>query len=157
MTRTRQQWLLKSKSRKKERKLNSWSEAAMAAAVNEYVKRKHEVGNKSSVGLRQIARMYSVPSSTFERRVNGKVLGTGHACGRPTALNCQEEKELTEHIQSLARRGFPLSEKQVRQLATEYADRNGLAVFAKSKSNQAGYYWLQGFLKRHPELKVKKS
>ena len=155
MKRTRQQ---RQKARKKgrNRKLNSWSEQDMASAIDEYMKRKREVGN-SSVGLRQIARMYGVPKSTFERRVNGKVPGSRHACGRPTALSCKEEDELTEHIRSLARRGFPLSEKQVRELATEYANRNGLTIFAKSKNNQAGYYWLQGFLKRHPELKVKKA
>lgn len=65
MKRTRQQ---RQKARKKgrNRKLNSWSEQDMASAIDEYMKRKREVGN-SSVGLRQIARMYGVPKSTFER------------------------------------------------------------------------------------------
>jgi len=30
-------------------------------------------------------------------------------------------------------------------------------VFDNSKNKQAGYYWLHGFLKRHPDLKLKKA
>ena len=154
MARTRQQ-RAKTSTRKKGRALNKWSEASMAAAIKEYVARR--AANSANVGLREIARTYNVPTSTLERRVKGKVHGSSHASGRPTVLTVAEEKELTEHIQSLARRGFPLAEKQVRELATEYAERNGLAIFSNSKQKQAGYYWLRGFLKRHPELKVKRA
>jgi len=56
----------------------------------------------------------------------------------------------------MSQRGFPLTERQVRDLATDYAIKNGISAFQQSKGKCAGYYWLRGFLQRHPELKVKK-
>jgi len=45
----------------------------------------------------------------------------------------------------------------VQDLARDYAVKNNLTAFAHNKENTAGYYWLREFLKRHPELKVKKA
>jgi len=130
---------------RKPRKLYSWSETAMENAVAEY-KLSKETGG-STVGLQQLARAYGVPKSTFERHVNGKVVGSKHASGRRTAFTTEEEDELSELLVSLARRGFPLRERDVRSVATDYATKNGLTVFSKATSGHAGYFWLRGFLK----------
>jgi len=53
--------------------------------------------------------------------------------------------------------GTPLRERERRvlwRLIRPYANKNGLPIFSKSKSQHAGYFWLRGFLNRHPELKV---
>ena len=119
------------------RKLNTWSEESMANAIAEYTAAKQE---GRECGLRCTARAYGVPRSTLERRVNGKVTGNKHASGRRTAFTEQEESELFDLLTTMARRGFPLREKEVRTLATDYATKNGLSVFSHSKSQHAGYF-----------------
>jgi len=126
----------------------------MANAIAECIAAK-EQGRE--YGIRRAARAYGVPRSTLERRVNGKVAGSKHSSGRPTAFSEQEESELVDLLTTMARRGFPLREREVRSLATDYATKNGLLVFAQNKTQNAGYFWMQGFLRRHPELKVKRA
>jgi len=57
------------------RQLNLWSEEAMARAVVACLEQKQIGGSHT---LRHIAKEYGIPSSTLERRVNGKVAGTSH-------------------------------------------------------------------------------
>ena len=143
------------KSCKKGRRvgLNKWTEAAMASAIAHYNEQK--AGGMASI--RTIAKAYGVPKSTFERRVNGKVAGSKHASGRKPYFSIEEKSELSQMLLTMARRGFPLRENEVRNLATEYAVKNGMTSFCSNKSQQAGYFWFRGFLARHPELKVKRA
>jgi len=80
-----------------------------------------------------------------------------HASGRKPYFSTEEESELSQMLLTMARRGFPLRENEVRNLATEYAVKNGMTSFCSNKSQQAGYFWFRGFLDRHPEVKVKRA
>ena len=51
-----------------------------------------------------------------------------------------------------ARRGFPLSQNQLRVLASEMAVRDGQRGFSPIK-RRAGRYWLKGFYQWFPEVK----
>lgn len=135
-------------------RLSKWNETVMENAINEF---NTCVLNEGTACLRSIARAWGVPKSTLERRVKNKVSGHCHASGRPTALGKGAEDELAELACSLAARGFPLSEKQLRDLATQFANKNGLMVFSANKNNRAGFVWMRGFLERHPNLKVKRA
>lgn len=134
-------------------KLNRWSEEDMQKAIVEYHQKKAE----GTVGLRELARAWRVPKSTLARRLKAPQLGYEHASGRPTVFDDATENELAALILDLAKRGFPLSEVQVRNLATQFADANDLQVFSQNKENHAGYYWFKGFMRRHPELCVKRA
>jgi Tc5 transposase DNA-binding domain len=90
-----------------------------------------------------------VPKSTMERHLKAPHLGYSHASGRPTVFTKASEAELATLIYDLAHRGFPLSEVQVRNLATQYANANNQHVFSEKKNNQASYYWFKGFLVCH--------
>jgi len=79
-----------------------------------------------------------------------------HCSGRPTILSAQEEEDLASHLSDLAEVGFPCTREDVRRLAFQYAKRKGITGFSAKKSN-AGYYWLLGFLRRHPNLSVEKA
>ena len=103
----------------------------------------------------QIARAWQVPPSTLHRRVTGIVKGHTHQMGRKPIFSAAAEQELADICIEMAKRGFPLTEKDVRSLAYEYAARNVISGFSQKKGT-AGYYWLKGFLRRHPELSVKK-
>ena len=50
--------------------------------------------------------------------------------------------------------GFPLTPKEIREIAFEYADENNLSGFSEDKEI-GGYKWFYGFMKHHDELHVK--
>ena len=64
-----------------------------------------------------------------------------------------EEVQLASHICELARRGFPLTCKQVKSLAYEFARRNNISGFLSTPKRMAGVKWFKAFMNRHPELK----
>ena len=134
-------------------KLNKWNETNMQQAIAEYRQKEME----GTACLREISRSWRVPKSTLARRLKIPDLGHEYASGRPTVFSKKSEDELADLILDLARRGFPLSEAQVRNLATQFANANNLQVFSQNKNNEAGYYWFKGFLRRHPELCVKRA
>jgi len=120
------------KSTRKGSKLNQWNEKNMQKALEEYQLKK----NEGVACLRAIARAWSVPKSTMERRLRVPHLGHAYASGRPTVFTKASETELATVILDLAHRGFPLSEVQVRNLATQFANANGLHVFSQKKTTR---------------------
>ena len=135
-------------SSKKPRQLNKWSEERMAQAIAEA----KQFGDNAK--LRTIARAWDVPKSTLQRRLKGHVVGAQHCSGRKPVFSEQEENELETVIKDMAGRGFPLTENNIRNLAHQYAAKNGIEGLS-SKNGQAGWYWLKGFLRRHPTISVK--
>ena len=68
----------------------------------------------------------------------------------------EEENELAERIKKFQRCGFPITMTKLRILAYQYAHVNGIEGFS-DKKKRAGYKWAYGFLKRHPDLVLKKA
>jgi len=130
----------------KRQAVNTWQEDRMFGAIEEFKR----VGGQ----LRFIARAWGVPKSTLERRVKGKVIGHEHLLGKKTLLSKEQEAELEELLLEMARRGFPMMERDVRDVCYQYAKRNGITGFSEAKQ-KAGYYWMKGFLRRHPVVSVK--
>ena len=137
----------RAKQNRKGRKLNSWDESRMKSAIEEF--------KKGEQGLRHIARAWNVPKSTLARRVKGLVNGCRHASGKQPVLPPSAEDELVEVITTLSARGFPLSRKDIQNLAFEYAQQQGLKGFSNQRGS-AGYYWLKGFMQRHTNLSCRK-
>ena len=50
--------------------------------------------------------------------------------------------------------GFPLTPKEIREIAFECADENNLSGFSEDKEI-GRYKWFYGFMKHHDELHVK--
>ena len=50
--------------------------------------------------------------------------------------------------------GFPLTPKEIREIAFEYTDENNLSGFSEGKEI-GGYKWFYGFMKCHDKLHVK--
>ena len=57
-------------------------------------------------------------------------------------------------IQEYSLLGFPLTPKQIREIAFEYTEENGLKGFSEDKES-GGYKWFYAFMKQHNELYVK--
>ena len=49
---------------------------------------------------------------------------------------------------------FPLTLKEIREIAFEYADENNLSGFSQDKEI-SGYKWFYAFMKHHDKLHVK--
>jgi len=81
-------------------------------------------------------------------------VGHRHMLGKKTAFTEEEEAELEEFLLDMARRGFPLTESDIHDLSFQYAKKNSMNVFRDDKQ-RAGYYWMKGFLSRHPRISVK--
>jgi len=137
-------------------KLNKWNPENMRKAVEEYNMQKTNAADVRRLSIRGLARAWQVPYRTLRNRIAGKVSGFRHASGRPTVLTESEEQELVDVISNMAKVGFPLTRKDVRQLAYDYAQQKGRNVFT-GKKHCAGYYWFENFIKRYPQLSVKKA
>lgn len=55
------------------------------------------------------------------------------------------EKELSTVQKQMSKRGFPLTKRDVQQLAFQYAKENNISGFSQATS-KPGYYWFQNFL-----------
>jgi hypothetical protein len=59
-----------------------------------------------------------------------------HCSGQPTVLNIAQMNELATHIRNLAAVGFPCDRADVRNLAYEYAMKNGVEGFSEKKTER---------------------
>jgi len=121
----------------------------MTGAVNEYLE------NNGTLSVRQLARAWQVPRATLQSRIAGRVQGTTHMSGRKPLFDTKSEEELVSIIKLLSQRGFPLGMKELRSVAYSYAKHNGIVGFSTRKAT-AGYEWLYAFLRRHPDLSIRK-
>ena len=80
---------------------------------------------------------------------------TSTCWAKKTLFSSEQELQLEQLLLDMARRGFPLMEKDVRKLAFQYAKCNRLPCRFPENSQMAGYYWMKGFLNRHSRLTVK--
>lgn len=71
-------------------------------------------------------------------------------------LNKIQEQDLTKRIIRLAQVGLPLTPKLVRKQAYEFCKANNLKNLFSDKTNTAGKKWLRDFLKRNPEISLRK-
>ena len=92
-------------------------------------------------------------------RLSGKVKGRGHRSGGrndPRILLALQEGELARRILQLADVGFPITSAKIRESVYEYATCKNIKGFSPM-TKKGGRKWLRGFLRRHPELKVKRA
>ena len=95
------------------------------------------------LSLRTIRKAWSISYKTLRRRVYGRVQGYASASGRSTVLKECDEIELVIIINDLAV-DFPLTRKEIQEIAFAYAKSHGYKGFS-TKKDAAGYNWFQGF------------
>ena len=115
----------------------------MQKAVEEWRKQETVAGGEKS-SLRTIGRAWSIPYETLRRRVYGRVQGYASASGRPTVLKESDEIELVSTIKDLAEVGFPLTRKEIQEIAFVYAKARGYKGFS-TKKDVAGYFSFRAF------------
>ena len=139
--------------------LGSWTQEQMTIAWQE-VKSKEK-------SISAAARSNGIPLSTFKDRV--KLLKKkmeegeedltrwlGHQSGGKGTgriFTFEEEEMLAEHLLVLADGGFGLTPMEFRCLTHDWGEYNGMKV---SEGDTMSYNFMQGFVVRHPELKILK-
>ncbi|CAL8275207.1 unnamed protein product [Boreogadus saida] len=104
--------------------------------------------------LRLLARAWSVPKSTLQRRLKGAGHHQ-HTIGWKPLIAAEDEAELADLVKTLGKRGFPLRIADIQKLAFQFAQKKGIVGFSQ-KNQKAGYRWFWGFMRRehspgHPQ------
>jgi len=103
-------------------KLNQWDEQDMNGALQEFK-------NGSDLSIRQLSRAWRVPVATLFKRIKKGDFNAQHRSGTNTVLSASQENELASLTKTLCRHGFPLSRIDSRNLAYEFASKNGIQGF----------------------------
>ncbi|KAJ4433630.1 hypothetical protein ANN_15940 [Periplaneta americana] len=104
--------------------------------------------------VNEAARRYNIPSATLKRynkRKDAKIRQPGH----PLDLSQEVENDLVTHLLQLEKMFYGLTQRSVMQLAYEIAEKNKLATRFNKETKSAGKEWFSGFMKRHPELRLR--
>lgn len=125
----------------------------MKAAIDKVLSKK--------LGYRKAALEHGIPQTTLERYVKkikrGEEIIVGLPLGpRKSVFSQKEEQELAEYIKHMEERLFGLTTLDLRRLAYQLAVRNNKKHNFSNEKEMAGVDWLNGFLKRNPELSIRK-
>lgn len=113
---------------------------------------------RGDFGLNAAARSYGIPKATLSRHeksqnlfANGAVKYHGQSCTLTQAM----EQELVSHCLELEAMYFGLRVDDLRRLAFDLAEANGLQHNFNKNEKMAGKKWYYAFMRRHPELSLR--
>jgi hypothetical protein len=128
--------------------------------MSEDMDRALEAVKTGSMGYLWASKVFNVPKTTLERRVKGKnKLATGSVKILGNIISVLPsflEDLLVKHILEMETALFGLTIDDVRRLAFELAELNNIPHKFNRPSKMAGKSWLYGFLRRHPEVSLRK-
>ncbi|XP_039760048.1 uncharacterized protein LOC120633772 [Pararge aegeria] len=104
---------------------------------------------------RKAAETYGIPRRTLRNHIESGSMEK--ITGRVPVLNKSQEKDLCKRIIRLSQIGMPLTPKIVRKQAYEFCKANNVPNVFSDKKNIAGKKWLTKFLKRNPELSLRRA
>ena len=130
----------------------SWLQEDMQNAIDSV--------NSGEMGWLRAAKEFGVPQATLRRRARNKnkfVNSVSRGLGRfRPSLDCVMETDLVDHVLKLESRLFGITCVDLRKLAFEIAEANGVELNFNQDKRMAGRDWLTGFKARHPEISVRK-
>lgn len=103
------------------------------------------------LSMRKASEQYGVPYTTLNDKLKNKYK---NKIGGQTALSSNEEKQLVEGVLCCAKWGFPLRNKDIRNIVQTYLNRKG-RVEKRFQDNRPGLEWVRSFLNRNKELTVR--
>src|SRR5450432_909934 len=116
-----------------------WKESDMILAINAFRTNPH-------LGITKVARIYKVPRSTLNRRING-IPSQQDSVPKSRILTPLEELVIVRHILNLDSRSFPPRIRNVEDIANRILnDRNATRV---------GKNWTSNFVQRQLELSTR--
>ena len=137
--------------------IGKWSAEGMKAAWD---------AHQGGMSISSAARAFGVPITTckdrFRRLKSMQQRGEdisglfGHCSGGKhlgRIFTIGEEKHLAEHLIEVGNRGFGYTQHEIRAMAYSWAEANDIPV-GDSDQEVLSCKWFQGFMTRHPELKM---
>lgn len=93
--------------------------------------------------MKTAARLHKVPRTTLYRHLSGQLSKPSGSChlGPKSILGDDNENMLLDHILEFEKRGFPLTVTDIRKLAYEFADKNGIQNNFSKTSQMPGLDW----------------
>ncbi|XP_011165875.1 uncharacterized protein LOC105200151 isoform X2 [Solenopsis invicta] len=133
----------------------NWSEETMRNAITAVLERK--------MGYYLAAKTYSVPQSTLERKVK-KARENKDFCQeikvplgpKSPTFSAKEEAELVEYLKEMECRFYGLTTNDLKILVYQLATKTKKKHPFNESKGKAGNDWLRRFLKRHPDLAIRK-
>ncbi|XP_055622333.1 uncharacterized protein LOC129765913 [Toxorhynchites rutilus septentrionalis] len=110
---------------------------------------------KSGSPVKTAARSYAIPRSTLIRHLTSSTVST-RLGPIDSVFNSQQEEELVKHLLDLEKKFYGITMTNVRKLAFDLAEKNGLPHPFNKSTKIAGKAWLSNFLKRNPKLSFRK-
>lgn len=98
------------------------------------------------ISLRKAAQRWGIPRSTLHNRLNG-IVTRNEANEHNQRLSKQQESHLVNWIISQGALGFAPTHQQVREFAARIVKAGG-------DDQPLGKSWIEGFLRRNPEVKT---
>ncbi|XP_065660242.1 uncharacterized protein LOC136084063 [Hydra vulgaris] len=107
-----------------------------------------------------VARKFSINRITLKRYCNKKKLNPNESFkpnyNNKQVFTAEDEKSLSSYLLLASKMNYGLSTKSTRLLAYEFAVKNNkICLSSWIKNKIAGIDWLQGFMKRQPELSLR--
>ncbi|KAG8237724.1 hypothetical protein J437_LFUL017026 [Ladona fulva] len=111
--------------------------------------------------VKTASRNFGVPRMSLKRRVTSKnvaPVSVNKVLGNyKPVFNQAQEEELVNHILEMETRFYGITLRDVRSLAFQLAEKNGIPHPFNFELGLAGEDWLLGFRRRHPEVSLRVS
>ncbi|KAJ4430341.1 hypothetical protein ANN_22557 [Periplaneta americana] len=105
--------------------------------------------------VKSASKMFNIPRTTLRDRL--KASNTEKpALGRKPLFSEEQEKELRDHLLLLSKLFYGFSITELRRLAFDLAEANKIPHSFNRVTKLAGPDWVYGFLKRNPEISLRK-
>lgn len=124
-----------------------WSEDDLISAVRAVQRR--------TMSTYTAAERYKVPRRTIRNHLQSGSLKK--TLGRKPILNTEEEAQLVQRIIRYSEIGLPVTPRILRRLVYKYCEQNCIKHNFSDIAKQAGKDWFKAFMKRHPEISVRKA
>lgn len=132
------------------RKKCAWSPRKMKIAVKAV---------QDGAKLRQTAALYNIPVMTLSDYVkqsrNCRTIKFKRM-GRKPVFTEQQENDIKEHILGLSKQFYGLTPHSLKTSVYQYAQQNKIRNPFNKDLKEAGKDWLYGFLKRNPEVSIRR-
>ena len=112
------------------------------------------------MGYGKASKEFHVPRSKLRDRIKKKNIvrtgsSKGFVGGFQPVFSPNQEDELCRYILDMEEMLLGLSRDDIRSLAYQLAQKNGIANRFREENEKAGTDWYYGFMRRHPQLSLR--
>lgn len=128
-----------------------WGERDMELAI--------KAVSEGKMGWLAASKRFQVPQATLRRRAgnkNKRIRGSEKGLGRyHSTFTSEQEQEIVSYCLTLETQMFGLNTSELRSIVYQFAEANGIQHRFNRKTEKAGWDWLKGFRKRHPNISLR--